>query len=405
MKRSIHRLLLVTISLAAAGCGAAPMLPGATVREGASSAQAVKGELIVKFKGEQGRQALLQKLGLRTVKQVSKIGAVVVKTASPDTALAALKANPEVLYAEPNYIARLVNPKDAENAPDLEGALQVNDPMAKKQWAIKKIDAPGAWAVTRGQSEVKLAIVDTGIDYRHPDLAGRVDKGRDFINNDDDAMDDNMHGTHCAGIAAASTNNGIGIAGLAPEVSLLAVKVLAGSGSGSYEGVANGIIYAADRGSHVISLSLGGPAGSKVIEEAVAYARGKGALVLAAMGNEMTSAPSYPAAAPGVMAVGATTWLDWKAIYSNTGAHISVAAPGSGILSTVPGGGYHKTSGTSMATPYVAGLAALVKSKYPDFTADQIRQKIEATADDLGGKGFDHKFGHGRINARRALTE
>jgi thermitase len=185
---------------------------------------------------------------------------------------------------------------------------------------------------------------------------------------------------------------------------LLAVKVLSNEGSGSYDGVANGIIFAADQGAHVISMSLGGPAGSKVIEEAVQYAQGKGSLVVAAMGNENTESPSYPASAPGVMAVGATTKADQRSSFSNFGKHISVSAPGSDILSTVPGGKLDTFSGTSMATPHVAGLAALVKSKFPQANAAEIRSRIEKSADDLGDAGFDKRFGHGRINARKAIA-
>ena len=403
LRQSALWLAATATVLAAAGCGQLASPTGAA-RDGHVAARAVKNELIVRFKSVQGRQALMQKLGLRTVKQVARLEAVVVKAPDPAAALKALKADPAVAYAEPNQVIKLIEPKEKGETPELEAPAS-NDPKSRWQWALGKIQAREAWAVSRGRSAVKLAIVDTGIDYDHPDLAGRVDKGRDFINNDDDAKDDQGHGTHCAGIAAASTGNGVGIAGLAPDVSLIAVKVLSREGYGSNESVANGIVYAADRGADVISLSLGGSDDSQVITDAVAYARGKGALVVAAMGNESTTRPSYPAATAGVMAVGSTTFFDWKSTFSNMGPHISVSAPGSMIVSTVPGGGYQSMSGTSMACPYVAGLAALVKSKHADFTADQVRAKIEATADDVGAKGFDAKFGHGRINARRALTE
>jgi subtilisin family serine protease len=152
-------------------------------------------------------------------------------------------------------------------------------------------------------------------------------------------------------------------------------------------------------------MSLGGPSGAKVIEDAVNYARSKGTLVVAAMGNDNSERPSYPAAVPGVMAVGATTSSDTRSSFSNYGKHISIGAPGSDILSTVPRGGYKVLSGTSMATPHTAGLCALVKSQFPSFTADQIRAKIEASADDLGDAGFDKFFGNGRINARKAVAQ
>jgi subtilisin family serine protease len=216
-------------------------------------------------------------------------------------------------------------------------------------------------------------------------------------------MDDQGHGTHVAGTIGAGRGNG-GVVGVAPGVSLLAVKVLGGDGSGTNESVANGIVYAADQKVDVISMSLGGPGKSRVIEDAVKYAIGKGVLVVAAMGNENTESPSYPAAIPGVMAIGATTNRDIRSPFSNYGKHISVSAPGSDILSTMPGGRYEALSGTSMATPHVSGLAALVKSAFPDLSAAELRTRIERSADDLGDRGFDKYFGIGRINARRAVS-
>ena len=186
---------------------------------------------------------------------------------------------------------------------------------------------------------------------------------------------------------------------------MIAVKVLSASGSGSYEGVANGIIYSADQGAEVISMSLGGPAGSKVIEDAVNYAKSKGSLVVAAMGNDNSERPSYPASAPGVMAVGSTTSADIRSNFSNYGKHISVGAPGSDILSTIPGGKYATYSGTSMATPHAAGLVALVKSAFPKADAAELQSRVEKSADDLGDAGFDKYFGHGRINARKAVSK
>ena len=382
------------------GCGRTAFPTAVTPGAGMVGAAAAPGELVVRFRGQE-RQALLQKLGLKTVKRVQRLDALVVKSADPAKAIAALKADPNVLYAEPNYIARAIATRGPVTTPAF--GVRGGDEMLAKLWGMAKIEAAAAWAVTPGSAKVKVAVVDTGIDHQHPDLVGRVDKGRDFVNNDDDAMDDNEHGTHCAGTVAAGLNNG-GVVGVAPGVSLLAVKVLSGEGGGTYDGVASGIVYAADQGADVISMSLGGPAGSQVIDDAVKYARGKGSLIVAAMGNENTERPSYPASAPGVMAVGSTTSADKRSGFSNFGKHISVSAPGSDILSTIPGGKYDTFSGTSMATPHVAGLAALVKSQFPELKADEIRARIEKSADDLGEGGFDKQFGHGRINARKALA-
>ena len=399
MMKKIVLLTAAVAAVAATGCGT--QLNAARVNGAADfGAQAAPGEVIVKFKSANSRQALLQKMGLKTIKKVEKIDAVVVKTANAAETIAALKADPNVAYAEPNYIAKAIGLESA--APNLTFGAKADDELLGQLWGMTAIGAAQAWAVTTGTPDVKVAVVDTGIDYNHPDFGGRVAKGKDFINNDDDAMDDHYHGTHCAGSIAAGIGNG-GVVGVAPNVSMVAVKVLSKSGSGSYEGVANGIIYGADSGAQILSMSLGGPAGSKVIEDAVNYAMSKGVLVVAAMGNDNSERPSYPASAPGVMAVGSTMVGDKKSSFSNFGKHISVGAPGSDILSTVPGGKYKSLSGTSMACPHTAGLAALVKSRFPAFTAAEIRSQIEKTADDQGDAGFDKYFGNGRISAVKAI--
>ena len=391
----------LVLAAALAGCGVNPATNRlAGERNGAMAAQSVPGEIIVKFKSANGRQALLQKMGLKTVKKINKVEALVVKATNSAETIAALKADANVAYAEPNYIARAIGTRNA--APALTFGAKGGDEMLGKLWGMKKIDAEAAWAVTTGSREVTVAVVDTGIDYKHPDFADHVKNGYDFANDDNDAMDDNAHGTHCAGSVGAAMGNG-GVVGVAPNVTMLAVKVLTGEGSGSYAGVAQGIVFAADQGVQVISMSLGGPSSSAAVDEAVKYAMSKGVLVVAAMGNDNSERPSYPAAVPGVMAVGSTTSSDTRSSFSNFGKHISVGAPGSDILSTVPGGGYDTFSGTSMATPHVAGLAALVKSRFPQADAAELKARIEKATDDLGQGGFDKQFGHGRINARKAL--
>ncbi|MEB3195835.1 MAG: S8 family peptidase [Candidatus Sericytochromatia bacterium] len=403
MKQVVLMTSATVTTLALVGCGVSPNgLNLANTRSGDMMAQAVPGEVVVKFRDARGRQSVLQKMGLKAVSKVERIEAVVVKTANAAQTISALKADPNVAYAEPNYIARIID--NGNLAPRMGFGVKADDELLGKLWGMEKIAAAKAWAVTTGSPEVKVGVVDTGIDHKHVDFGGRVAKGKDFVNNDDDAFDDHYHGTHCAGSVGAGLGNG-GVVGVAPAVSMVAVKVLSKSGSGSYAGVANGIIYAADQGCQVISMSLGGPQSSAVIDEAVKHAINKGSLVVAAMGNNNSERPSYPAAAPGVMAVGATTSGDVRSSFSNFGKHISVGAPGSDILSTVPGGGYRTLSGTSMACPHTAGLAALVKSANPSFTAAQIRERIEKTADDLGDKGFDKYFGHGRINVGRAITQ
>lgn len=409
---SVRHVLGTTLAAAVllAGCGVAPTAgPRANVA-GDLAANAVPGEILVGLKPGRSRQAmtkLTQKLGLRTVGAIGAIGVTVVKTGSGTAkALEELRKQPDVAFAEPN--AREVLPPVKKEGPLLRGGQPSQgrangDPMLADQWGMAKINGTAAWAVTPGDPKTILAIVDTGVDYKHPEFAGRVLPGKDFANNDDDAMDGHSHGTHCAGIAAATAGNGVGIAGVAPNVSILPVKVLSDAGSGSTDDVCAGIVWAADRGAHVISMSLGGTGGQQSKQAAVDYARSKGAVVVVAMGNNGGNVAVYPGANKGVIAVGATTAEDTRASFSNYGDWITISAPGHKILSTVPNNGYQAYSGTSMATPFVAGLAALIRSQYPSLDAEAVRQRIEKGAADLGDKGFDQQFGHGRIDAAASL--
>lgn len=276
------------------------------------------------------------------------------------------------------------------------------------QWGLNKVRAPEAWALSKGTG-VLIAVLDTGTDYTHPDLAGKVrtDIDYDFFNNDTDAMDDNDHGTHVSGIAAAATDNGRGVAGLGWEATVLPVKVIGSSGSGNAYVLTQGIYYAADRGARVINMSLGGGGSCPdFLQTAVDYAYGRGVLLVAAAGNAPDiRQPPFPANCAHVLGVAATNSYDGLAYFSVTGTHVSVAAPGVGIYSTVLGGGYESWSGTSMATPFVAGLAALVWARFPTYTPDQVASAILDNAQDLGPSGWDIYYGCGRIDAFRALWE
>jgi len=283
-----------------------------------------------------------------------------------------------------------------------------NDSYYGYQWGLTKVRAPEAWALSQGQG-VLIAILDTGTDYTHSDLSGKVrtDIDYDFINNDSDARDDNGHGTHVSGIAAAATNNGIGVAGMGWDASILPVKVLNNSGSGNSALLAAGIYYAADHGARVINMSLGGPYSCPSdLQAAVDYAYSRGVLLVAAAGNRpRIIAPPFPANCTHVLGVAATTSSDTLAGFSNSGNHVSVAAPGDDIYSTLQGGGYGYMDGTSMATPFVAGLAALVYSRFPTYTPDQAASAMLDNAQDLGSTGWDIYYGCGRIDAFQALWE
>jgi len=331
---------------------------------------------------------------------------------SAQAQMAALSRDPSIEYVEPNGIISLSNPIREDAPPPAPApAAYPDDPMFAQQYSHKVANSQAGWAIQKGAENVVLAIVDTGVDVTHPDLAAKMLKGWNVVDDTDAMADPQGHGTHCAGIAAALTNNKTGVAGVAPNVKILPVRVLDDNGSGTYADVANGILWAADHGAHVISMSLGGPSSSKVIEDAVKHAISKDALLVAAMGNDGNGRPSYPAAIAGVMAVGSSDKNDNRSSFSQYGKWHSVIAPGSGILSTfpthssgMPGTNYGSISGTSMATPFVAGLAALVRSQYPQLKQLEVKKHIEATADDKGDPGFDDKFGHGRINVGKALA-
>ncbi|MBX3386610.1 MAG: S8 family serine peptidase [Phycisphaeraceae bacterium] len=307
----------------------------------------------------------------------------------------------------------------------LHGGCLPNDPLIHSQWwALNSgqrvqgvAGVPGAdsrvaetWCFTRGHSAVVIAVLDTGVSQSHPDLQGNVLPGYNFFNNNA-YTDDNQnlsHGTFCAGIALARAHNGIGIAGIAPGCSLLPVKVLSGS-FGSETSTANGLIFAADRGAKVASMSLGFSQGSTFFRDAVLYARARDVVMVASTGNSPGSEVGYPARWSSVIAVGATDNLDMPAVFQTAGNEMDLCAPGVNIMTTtdtftVPDG-YSLQSGTSMAAPMVAGVAALVRSIRPSLTAEQVREVLISTTKDLGAPGWDPVHGWGRIDAIRAVRE
>ena len=286
------------------------------------------------------------------------------------------------------------------------------DPLERHQWALEPETTSfrRTWNTNTG-SGVTVAVVDSGVRKTHEELAGVVLPGRDLVTGTGDGSDDqNGHGTHVAGIVAAQAN-GRGIVGGAPGVKILPVRVLDGSGSGYSSDVAEGIIWAADNGAKVINLSLGGNVPSQATQEAIQYAHAHGALVLAAAGNagQSGNAPLYPAAFPEPVAVGAINSAKQRAPFSNWGSYVDVVAPGDSIVSAwaTSDTTYAWASGTSMATPYASAAAALVYAANPSFTGEQVRARLERTADDLGAAGRDQHFGEGLIdpaNAAKVVT-
>ena len=355
-----------------------------------------------------------------------------------------LKKDPDVDYAEPNYT--------------YQAFVAPNDPNFSLEWGFSKVGAPAAWDVTKGDPDIVIAVIDTGVDYNHPDLVGNVvpgwdnpkeiasngkdDDGNGYVDDvigwdfvdvpkdwvapgedagpaDNNPMDFMGHGTHVSGIAAGKPNNGIGIAGAAWNCKIMPLRAgymcVDGNGYLELDNIAEAIYYAANNGANVINMSFGCPYDSKLMRDAIEYAHSKGCIMVASAGNVDSydaGQPFFPAAYDHVIAVASTTDGDkisvWNlAVFSNFGDFVDICAPGSMILSTLPNGSYGYASGTSMASPFVAGVAALVKSKHKDWTPEQVEARLKATSDDVYAinpqKFLAGKLGAGRINAKRAL--
>lgn len=364
-------------------------------------------EIIVKYKGE------------RRFRRVS-----ISSSSTVFNEVQRFSSRSDVEYAEPNFI--------------VEAFAVPNDEFYSFQWHFDNpinggIGMEEAWDFSNG-SGVIIAVIDTGVAYENysegwftryylaPDLANTsFVPGWDFINGDSHPNDDNSHGTHVTGTLAQSTNNLIGVAGVAYGASIMPLKVLNNSGSGTDAGVANAIIWATDNGADVINMSLGGPSPSITLEQAVAYAYNNGVTIVAAAGNDGTNVVSYPAAYEHVIAVGATDFNENLAYYSSYGPSLDIVAPGGdnrvdrngdgfadGVLQQTFGSSrndwaYYFFQGTSMASPHVAGVAALIISSGAATTPDEVRAALQSSADDLGASGRDDVFGYGLVNAAAAL--
>ena len=306
----------------------------------------------------------------------------------PETAYYALQKNPNIRYIEEDKHVQLIS---AQTMP----------------WGINRIDADLVWPTGNTGAGVKIAIVDTGIDYNHPDLAANCVSGKSFVSYTTDPMDDYGHGTHCAGIAAA-VNNDIGVVGVAPGAKLIPVKALNSNGGADFSWIAQGIIWAADNGADVISLSIGYNQHVQSWQDACDYAYyTKGCVVIAAAGNSGNAGGNndcieYPARYASTIAVGATTQSDGRASFSSTGPALELVAPGYQIYSTVWDDTYTTMSGTSMSCPHVAGVAALVIASGVTNNVE-VRNRMTSTAEDLGATGKDNKYGYGLVDAEHAV--
>jgi len=328
----------------------------------------------------------------------SALNFAVARTEQPSRFIKRISQEQAVQYAEVDVEVRLTE----------SVAYAPGDPDYDNQWGPVAIKADMAWDLEKGSHAVTIAIVDTGVDYDHADLGNYVVGGYDWVNGDPYPMDDDGHGTHCAGIAAATMDNGQGIAGIA-QVRFFAEKALDSSGKGQSSDVASAIQHAADLGADIISLSLGNDTATTFVRNACQYAWNKGCLLVAAAGNDNARGILYPAAFPTVISVGAidrySQRVDTYRWGSNWGSEMELMAPGKDIWSTAMGGYYEFKSGTSMATPHVAGVAALIWSANPELTNQQVREILIGTADDLGSTGWDEYYGYGRVDARESVVE
>ena len=396
--------------------------------------QSIPGELVVKLKSEPNAKTLntfeaiaasLQKQQKSVIKVrhfMTSENFAVLSGMNLKNAQSILASDHRVAYAEPNYLFHIIGVKDSvdEHAPN-------NDEKMPKLWGMKNvgqaddggqvgkagsdINVVPVWneGIT-GNKNVKVAVIDTGIDYTHPDLKGNADSvnGWDFVNKIAGGMDDHDHGTHCAGTIGALGNNGIGVAGVNWNVTIIPVKFLDSQGSGSLENAVQAIQYATKLGVNIMSNSWGGGPFTQALYDAIKDARDHGILFVAAAGNDSNdndTSPSYPASyeLDNVIAVAATDNRDQLASFSNYGhSKVHVAAPGVKILSTIKGGDYAVMSGTSMATPHVSGISALLWSTNPSYTYAQIKELLINTSDKV--RGLNKKvLARGRVNVYNAI--
>ena len=349
-------------------------------------------------------------------------------------AVETLAARGDVAFAEPDWLVQIaqndpVSEPESEDAsdPDLavaEAPFAVSDTLYDEQWYMQRIGSSRAWSVALAESHgvlntVNVVIIDTGVDYSHPDLANLVTAGHNYVDSTKSAYDDNGHGTHVAGLAAAAMN-GAGTVGPALQVQITPFKALNANGTGFVSAIAQALEDAADDGADIINLSLQLSFDSFVLRAAVQYAVGEGALLIAASGNQGATSVSYPAAYPSVLAVGATSYFDARTYYSNRGPELDIMAPGgltaNSILSTwtsdvgalcpsglraVNGGVYCNAEGTSMATGIATGAAALIMSLRPDLDADVVQAILLDSAAPIAGTA--EEVGRGRLDIANAV--
>lgn len=435
MKHAAYLLPLVLLT----ACQA--LTPGAAPPPAVAPAS-VPGELVMRFEpgtAEAAKAQIRQRLGVSRVYSVMEDGErwLLGGDASVDAAVSRLAGEPAVKFAQPNHVRSLSPLMAEEAAPDLSPKFRVlqtpSDPDYSKQWHLSRANFPEVWGVTKGKG-ITVAVIDSGVDPDHPDLKANllpmIDEvvamgNKDVLNQQSyNNKDGHGHGTHVCGIVGAVANNGVGISGAAPEVTILPIKVTTSTGDADDATISKGIVDAVDKGARVINLSIGGPEPSPILLDALNYAFNKNVAVVIAAGND-GRAVNYPAAYAGVISVGAITPTEKIASYSSHGKQLVMVAPGGGtpgrnegepIYSTTPTypvyitmferktNNYGLLAGTSMAAPLVTATAALLLTQEPGLTPAQMRTRLAATATEGGAPGYDEYYGFGVLDVAAALS-
>lgn len=407
-------LLVASIAMLLAACGQSPTPAGPRLAAGAQAAartaiagKAIADTWLVGLKAGDTPAAYARRHSLR---HAGAIGLKIHRFIGP-VAIASLSA--DARFAEPDR--ELVLPADTSRAYTPFPAIRADgpsDPLIPAQYARAITGLDRAYPIEKGRPEVVVAVIDSGVDASHPEFEGQLLPGWDVTVTPPRAgghTDGYGHGTHVAGVVAAKADNGQGIAGAAPGVKILPVRIFNDFGHSSDGASAAAVIWAVDHGAKVINASWGSPMPGEAATAAYQYALSKDVVFVAAVGNSGKNDTEYfPGASEGVIGVSATNDIDGWGSFSTFGDWVDVAAPGEGILSTYPlskGNGYRIMRGTSMAAPLVSGLAALIRSRFPELTQAQVKARLEATAKDVIMNGKDPYAGHGRVDAYRALMD
>ncbi|TCP58229.1 thermitase [Tumebacillus sp. BK434] len=336
---------------------------------------------------------VLAKYGLTLKKKIGRSDWKLVAVPDGEALVYAAKLTKDrdVLAAEPDYVMRM---SEAPNDPSYDSQYHLQSLQLERAWGLRKSAGQDVTAQT-------VAILDTGVDLLHPDLAAQIVSGYDAVNDDWQADDDQGHGTHCAGIAAAIGNNGVLGTGVNPQAKIMPVKVLDAHGQGYTSDILDGMYFAVDAGADVLNLAFDGGGYQLAFQDAVNYAWSSDRLVVAAAGNRSSYQYAYPAAYSNVISVASTDGSDALSYFSNRGTWVDLAAPGASIYSTRRGGGMTTMSGTSMAAAEVAGLATLIRAAYPDASNEELRDRLFSGAEQVAGAGSS--FWYGRVNAYNSL--